>query len=157
AVAYAARIGATVINCSFASVRQQDMTDALDLAYALGTAVVVAAGNNDSAHDMAERPEVISVAALDADDHVAAFSHRGESVDLAAAGLFVSTTSLARLAGADSATRCQPDYAVTASGTSFASPLVAGAVALVQSHRRALGLPPLDPVNLRLRLIETTD
>lgn len=157
AVAYAARLGATVINCSFASVRQQDMTDALDLAYALGTVVVVAAGNNDSSHDMAERPEVISVAALDAGDQVTAFSNRGDYVDLAAAGLFVATTSLMRVAGADSASRCQPDYAVTASGTSFASPLVAGAVALVQSHRHAIGLPPLDPANMRLRLVETAD
>ena len=157
AIVYAVHTGATVLNCSFSSVPQSDMTDALDLAQAAGVTVVVAAGNNGSAHAMADRAEVISVGAVDKDDKVTMFSNTGPYVDLCAAGLFVSTTTLDRDADADSAHRCRPAYSATASGTSFSSPITSGAVALLQADRHARGLPPLRPAEVRLRLVETAD
>src|SRR5262249_51184615 len=48
------------------------------------------------------------------------------------------------------------DYA-TLDGTSFSAPLVASAVALVQSYRRQQGLKLLTPQSMRLRLMETAD
>lgn len=157
AIVYAVRTGATVLNCSFSSVPQSDMTDALDLAQAAGVVVVVAAGNNGSAHAMADRAEVISVGAVDKDDKLTLFTNTGPYVDLCAAGLFVSTTTLDRDAEADSAHRCRPAYSATASGTSFSSPIGSGAVALLQADRHARGLAPLRPAEVRLRLVETAD
>jgi len=156
AIVYAARNGASVLNLSFGSVRQVDLVAAADFATAAGVTIVVAAGNGPPLHYLATRDDVIAVAATDSTDRVATFSSRGPQVAIAAPGVNLATTILSRPA-ADSAGRRQPAYVVGASGTSFSAPLVSGAIALLQSDRRARGLTPWSPYEVKLRLVETAD
>src|SRR5207249_230075 len=144
-------------NCSFSSVYESDLEAALTIAAQSRVTIVAAAGNNDNPdHYLGDQPEVISVAATDENDQVTRFSNRGSYVDLAAPGLNIATTSLAR-PGADSLGRRQPTYTVFGNGTSFAAPLVSGAVALLQAQRLSQGSGPLTPIEARNRLVETTD
>ncbi len=153
---YAARNGASVINVSFASQPQADLVVAADYATACGVTMVVAAGNGQPAHYLADRPEAVAVAATDSLDHVATFSNRGTFVTLAAPGVGIATTLLSR-PPADSAGMRQPSYTLNATGTSFSAPVVAGAAALVQADRRDRGLRPLTPYELKVLLAETAD
>ena len=155
AMVYATRLGARVLNCSFTSVRQADLIAAADFATRSGVAIVASAGNGERWHYLPDRDDVIGVAATDRFDHVAAFSNRGDFVDVAAAGVDVAITSVTRT-GRDSLGSRRPTYA-TGSGTSFAAPLVSGAVALIQSYRLQCGLPLLSPYEAQIRLIETAD
>jgi subtilisin family serine protease len=126
---YAARNGADVVNASLGGAgRSQAEEDAIRAAS--DVLFVVAAGNdandNDTtpdypcAHDLAN---VICVAASDQNDGLAGFSNYGaSSVDLAAPGVNVASTFID-----------EPGYEPFAflSGTSMASPHVAGVAALV--------------------------
>jgi hypothetical protein len=155
AMVYATRLGARVLNCSFSSLPQVDLIAAANFAIRSGVTIVAAAGNGDRWHYLADRDDVIGVAATDRFDHVAEFSNRGDFVDVAAAGLDVAVTTVART-GTDSLGTRRPTYA-TGSGTSFAAPLVSGAVALIQSYRLQRGLPLLSPLEAQLKVIETAD
>ncbi len=157
AILYAVANGATVINCSFSSDGEFDVSQALDVAYRMGVPVVTAAGNNGSAHGIADRPEVLSVAAIDENDQLTRFTNTGPYVDVCAAGLDIPTTIFDRDASADSAHRCTPAYTTGANGTSFSAPLAAAEVALIQSDRHAHGLPPLDPLSIVQRVEDTAD
>ena len=156
AIVYAARNGASVLNLSFASATQTDLAAAADFATAAGVTLVVAAGNGPPLHYLAKREDVITVAATDSSDKLATWSSRGPSVAISAPGVNLVTTLLNR-PGTDSVGVRQPSYVVGASGTSFSTPLVVGAAALLQADRRAHGLPPLTPSEVRLRLVETAD
>jgi chitodextrinase len=145
-------MGAQVINCSFMTVKQPDLEAAVDAAVRAGITIVTAAGNFGVTHYLAYREDVVSVAATDADDRVTSWSTSGPHIDLAAPGSRIASTTVNR----DDLGHRYPDY-TKASGTSFASPLVAGAVALMQSHRRALGLAPLSPAEALMRLFDTAD
>jgi hypothetical protein len=155
AVRYATRMGATVINCSFATLDLSGLGDAVRAAVRAGVTVVFAAGNAQP-QEVGQRPDVIAVAALQADDVVAAFSNQGDWIDLAAPGVDVAKPFVTRI-GADSIAARQPAYEAEFDGTSFAAPMVSGAVALLQSQRRARGLPPLSPYDVLLRLRDTAD
>ena len=160
AVRYATRMGANVINCSFASIEQSDLTAALDAAIRAGVTVVVAAGNGGSRSDIGLREDVIAVAATTSDDYVWGLSNLGGWVDLAAPGAYIYSTFVAPAeTPTDSLTYRQPAYDTPAgsSGTSFSAPLVAGAVVLLQARQKSLGLRPLTPRGALLRLRETTD
>jgi hypothetical protein len=155
AIRYATRMGAQVINCSWASANELGLSAAVAEAARNGVAVVVAAGNYGSPNYLMTRSDVVSVAATDAQDKIAVFSNTGPDVDLAAPGVAMATTWVQATA-ADSVGMRQPSYE-RLEGTSFSAPLVSGAIALLQARQRALGLKPLHPMAALLRLSETAD
>jgi len=155
-IRYATRNGASVINCSFATLNQSGLYAAVDDAVSHGVTIVAASGNGGQPHELADREDVIAVAATDANDVVAGFSNLGSFVDLCAPGVQISSTFVAHLA-ADSIGQRQPTYVANESGTSFAAPFVTGAVALLQAHQKQIGAAPLPPMGALLRLRETAD
>jgi subtilisin family serine protease len=122
-ITWAADHGADVINCSFrTSSYSSAIADAVAYALSKDVVVVAAAGNDgtDSVGYPAALPGVVAVAATDSTDTVAYFSDYGPDVDIAAPGVGIVSTGLASVM-------------TTMSGTSMASPFVAGAAALVRS------------------------
>ncbi len=156
AIAYAVANGASVVNCSFGSTADHYFLAAIEDAVRAGVTVVFSSGNNGSPAAAAQLPEVVSVAATGPTDVIAPFSNLLPMVALSAPGLNIPATTLTH-AGGDSLTDRQPSYTTGASGTSFSAPIVAATAALLQSRRRAQGLPPLAPIDVKLRLMETTD
>jgi hypothetical protein len=156
AMVYAAQNGATVLNCSFSTVPQPDLVAAANFVLASHVTIVVAAGNNGTSHYLSDRDETITVAATDQADKVTLFSNRGTFVDVCAPGQTIATTTI-KSTGTDSIGSRTPSYSAGEAGTSFSSPMVAGAVALLQSQRHAQGLPLLHPYLVQLRIKETTD
>lgn len=112
--------GMQVLNMSLGtSSNSQLLHDAVIRAYNAGIVVVAAAGNSGGSVEYpGAYPEVIGVSATDASDQIASFSSRGPEVDLAAPGVSVFSTYKGS------------GYA-TLSGTSMATPHVAGVAALV--------------------------
>ena len=151
AIQYATEKGASVINCSWQNQDLSGLGAAVSDAIAAGITVVVAAGNEGTstppANDLGQRGDCVDVAALDADDVRVTSSNFGSWVDVSAAGNLVTTTNSLAYA---------PSYTAI-SGTSFAAPLVAGAVGLYQSWRRAHGLGAAPPDSIRWRLHDTAD
>ncbi len=120
-VDWAMQNGAKVMNMSFGgSSDSQSLHDALTAAHNAGVTLVAAAGNSSGGPVgyPAAYPEVIAVSATDASNSLAYFSSVGPEVDLAAPGVSVYSTYKGY------------GYA-TLSGTSMASPHVAGSAALV--------------------------
>ena len=115
--------GAGVINVSLGGHDATFADSAVSYALSRGVVVVAAAGNDGSAQPMypAALPGVLAVAAVDQDGQPAGYSNYGNSwVDVAAPGTdIVSTTPGARYA--------------TWTGTSMATPQVAGVAALIRS------------------------
>lgn len=142
-ILYAATHGAKIINCSwggnFRSQIAQDIITHVTLD--LGALVVAAAGNEDSATPgyPASYDHVLSVAATDQGDLKAWFSSYGKTVDLMAPGLGIFTTFY------------NNDY-ITIDGTSFSSPITAGAAALVWAHN-----PTFTPTQVAEQLRVTSD
>jgi len=124
--------GADVINLSLGlpSV-SRSIEAAVDLARSAGVVIIAAAGNRDaSTLDFpASYSPVLAVAGTDPDDHKATFSDYGDAVDLAAPAVGILSTywdgTFARW-----------------SGTSMASPFVAGTAALLYGR-----LGPAAPAN----------
>lgn len=138
--------GVDVINLSLTAGSTTAMHNALDRAEAAGVVVVAAAGNGgNGAHPgtyPAAHPSVIGVTAVvaaDGGERRAAFADGGPWVDLAAPGTGVLSTTPGG------------GWSVAA-GTSYAAPMVTGAVALLLGRA-----PELRPAAVRERLAETAE
>jgi len=128
AIIYAADNGAQVINMSLGAVSYSRGEEAaVNYAWERGVVLVAAAGNNnnDAVHYPAAHANVIAVSSVTASDQRSSFSSYGDFVDLAAPGSRVMS--------------CIPgsNYGVM-SGTSMASPHVAGLAALIRSRNPTL-------------------
>ena len=143
---YACAEGAQVVNGSFGSPSPDPFVrDAIE--DCPGTLFVFAAGNESTNNDAQPRypcnypvENIVCVAASEEDDTLAPFSNYGlTNVDLAAPGAGILST----IPGGTF------DYY---DGTSMASPHVAGAAALVLSHR-----PTLTPLELKNTLLLSVD
>jgi subtilisin family serine protease len=128
AIYFAVNHGAKVINASWGGNEySQTLTDAINYADAHGVVFVTAAGNESVNNDVVasypadnRSPNAISVAAIDENGNLASFSNYGPAtVDIAAPGVDIRSTV--------------PGGYATYSGTSMATPFVAGVVALVAS------------------------
>ncbi|MEM2159895.1 MAG: S8 family peptidase [Candidatus Nitrosotenuis sp.] len=116
-----------------------DMTNAIKYALSRGIIVIVAAGNSGGSG--VSLPGCISysttIAAVDSTDKIASFSGRGNAVDVSSPGVSIYSTWL----GAS--------YA-TASGTSMATPVTSGTVALIKSAH-----PEYTPSQIQNALVKT--
>jgi len=134
----------------------QSLHDAVDAADDAGIVIVAAAGNsgdgNDETNEViypAKYPSVIAVAATRSDDSTPLWSSEGEEVEIAAPGEGIRST----YKGGSYSTK---------SGTSMASPHVAGTVALllntaVPTVYDADGNQRWDPAEIRFVLKQTAD
>ncbi len=121
---YAAVMGAKVINCSWGSRSASRFeNEIVQSATKLGSCIVAAAGNDYTKADFipASLNGVLSVAAVDSNDVKADFSNFSEKVAVSAPGVKVLSTV--------------PNEGYAAwSGTSMASPVAAGVVALARQQ-----------------------
>ncbi|RNI32035.1 choice-of-anchor D domain-containing protein [Rufibacter immobilis] len=142
---YAIEQGARVISMSFGGAgTSQTYQKAINDATANGVVFVAAAGNDnvDEKHYPAAYENVIAVASSDQNDAKSTFSNYGTWVDISAPG----TSILSTVVGADGSSG---GYAAM-SGTSMATPMVAGMVALMLSEN-----PDLTPQAV-LQIMRTT-
>ena len=145
---------ADVINMSLGGSGACDTAtqNAINSAVSRGTTVVVAAGNdnaNASGFSPASCNNVVNVASITSASARSSFSNYGTLIDVSAPGSGILSTLNAGTQGPGA-----ESYA-SYNGTSMASPHVAGAVALVQSRRLALGLAMYTPAQVEAQLKAT--
>ncbi len=145
-IRYAVDQGASIINMSLGAEADDPLvSEQIDYATQNGV-VVVAASGNDGCNCIsypARYPDVIAVGATNADNSIASFSNYGNNLDLVApgAGLCSTVWTNAAQSGLN---------ACGLNGTSFSSPLVAGAAALLLSQN-----PTLTPTQVSVALTGT--
>lgn len=124
-IVYAADLGADIINCSWGSYNYSQFgQDIIDYATLVKGALVVGAAGNDNSNRMfypAAFDGVLSVGALDWQNHRAFFSNYGYWVEIMAPGNEMMSTVL------------EGKYSKN-SGTSMAAPVVSGVAALVKAR-----------------------
>jgi hypothetical protein len=139
-IIYAAEEGADIISLSWGrgGTPSRAELDVITFASDLGAAIVAAAGNSstDRPHFPSAYPNVFSVASTRSDDVKSDFSNYGNTVDIAAPGENVRSTFHNGVTG-------------IFSGTSQATPLVAGVIALVKTlHPDWLGIQAVEQVRI---------
>jgi subtilisin family serine protease len=151
----AAGVNLRVINISYGGYfSSQAYKDALEEANTAGILVVIAAGNDGSNDERNvgfpsgyKTPNLISVGALTRNNTRATFSNYGSLVHLFAPGANVPTTSSR---ASPPSGYIAPYYRYT-DGTSFASPIVAGAAALLWMQ-----YPSETALQIKARLLNST-
>ena len=142
AIVYAVDNGASVVNMSWGSERRSFVIqDAIDYAYARGAVLVAAAGNSQkpAAIFPAAYRKVIAVASTEQNQFRFYQSNFGASIDIGAPGNVILSTQI------------DNQYRLL-TGTSMASPHVAGVAALILAKR-----PALTHEEVRHILISTAD
>lgn len=138
AIIWAVDEGADVINLSMGGEYDDAfLEDACKYAYDHGVVVVAASGNDGEAgvlYPAAYDDYVLAVAASDYNDEIASWSNYGPEVDVAAPGVWILSTAPRSYVGTGN-----PPY-LFASGSSMASPHVAGFAALIKSLKPDLSV-----------------
>ena len=140
AIYLAADAGADVINMSLGSYNYSAYYNAaIQYAHQRGAVIVAASGNDDSPfpHYPSGYDNVIAVGATDEDDWITGFSNYGYDQDIVAPGENIWSTLMRGSFGA-------------MSGTSMASPVVAGVAALILANE-----PHLTNIEVEKRLYDT--
>ena len=123
-IIYAAENGADIINCSWGSTfRSQFNQDLINyVTLDLGVLVVASSGNSgtEESHYPSDYENVISVSAVNRNLRISSFTTYGKGVDITAPGSAIAVQEI------------NADYGVV-QGTSFSSPMVAGAAGLVKT------------------------
>lgn len=131
-IIWAADHGARVINMSFGSFYKSTvLNDAIEYAYKKGVVLVAAAGNwaSEEISYPAALSKVIAVSALNKERKLAEFSSYGPMIDVCAPGDEIYSTYWDQYKGST--------Y-TEMSGTSMASPMVAGLAAMILAKRSQL-------------------
>ncbi|HET8701129.1 MAG TPA: S8 family serine peptidase [Nitrococcus sp.] len=124
-ITWAADHGARVANISYDANGSPTVDAAAKYMKNHGGVVVVAAGNSGTNPGYGADPAIIAVSATTSSDTRPSWSSYGQYVDISAPGVGIWTTTWSGSYGAPS-------------GTSFATPIVAGVAALIESVNNAL-------------------
>jgi subtilisin family serine protease len=144
AIIYAAENRARVINLSWGDYQKSNLIeDAIAYAIDKGALICAAAGNENSTNPIypaaSDNMAVLAIGATDNSDQKASFSNYGDWVHLSAPGVSIYSTYL-------NSTYLQM------SGTSMATPHVAGVAALLFSY-----FPELSPLEGKMRIMRSVD
>ncbi len=141
ALEYAADMGAKVSSNSWGCLcNSEAMDDAVKYEHDGGMVMVAAAGNNNGDalnHSPSSADRAMSIAATDAYDRKASFSNWGEDIDVAAPGVDILSTR-ATVNPMCTASRTVGSKYCRVSGTSMATPHVAGLAALLWAEKPSL-------------------
>lgn len=145
AIYYAVNNGAHIINISIVGNEknaEKSLLEAIDYAFSKGVLVVAAAGND--MYDLDESPrypvcfdnyfdeqKIIGVSAVNSSYRLAPFSNTGNCIDITAPGMHISSTLFFQ--EKDLSTSTDKIFTGSLHGTSFSTPFVSGAAALIKS------------------------
>lgn len=146
AIDYAIKNGANIINLSFVGDNDDEiLRNSIERAYNAGVIVVASSGNEMGAGtDLTKNPKypicydlgkntVIGVGSVDKDNQLSTFSNYGEScIDILAPGENIYSTKVYQ----PQLSAFSKKYGNSQYGTSYAAPMVTGAVALIKSIDR---------------------